>query len=54
MQKELWTLAFVLAMLKTWLDILHGDMDRNGTLKTQGQISIQINCDMPQSPIVGP
>lgn len=33
--QKLWALAFVSALLNTWLDFFHGGIDSNGTLRTQ-------------------
>lgn len=53
MRQKLWTLAFVLAFLKTQLDFCHHEENRDGTLETQGSISTQINLAIPQSSIHG-
>lgn len=33
MEQELWSVAFILAPLKTRLDFFHGETDRDGTLE---------------------
>ena len=43
--QNLWTLAFVLALMKMRLDFFHVGRDRNEPLGTQGQPS---NLTMPQ------
>ena len=43
MKQRLWTLSFVLTLLKTWLGLFHGGADGGGTLGTQGQISTRMN-----------
>ena len=35
MEQKLWTLAFVLALLKTRLGLVHGETDGDGTLRNQ-------------------
>ena len=51
MKQELWTVAFVLALLRTQLDFFHGGTGRDGTPETQGQPSSQINhFATPQPP----
>ena len=35
MEQNLWAGAFVLALLKTTLDLFHDEMDRDGTLGSQ-------------------
>ena len=54
MKRNLWTLAFVLTLLKTQLDFSHGRTKGDGTLEAQGQISIQINLPHHILPCVGP
>ena len=53
MKQKLWTLAFVLASLRTCSNFFHGGTEGDGTLETQGQISTQINhLATPRSPVV--
>ena len=50
-KRKLWTLLFVLALLKTGLDLLHGETDKE---ETQGQPSTLINhLATSQSPMRG-
>ena len=54
MRQKFWTLAFVLALLKTRLDFFPGRMEGDGTLVTQGRICTGINhLAAPQSPMHG-
>lgn len=54
MVQKLWTLAYVLALLRTWLDFFHDGTEGDGTLETQGQIPRQINhLATPQSLCMG-
>ena len=49
-------LAFALALLKRRLELFHGEMEGDGTLETQGAVSLstQINrLAKPQSPVHG-
>lgn len=43
MQQRPWAVVLILALLKTQLDFFHGEMERNGKLRTQGFKSMQIN-----------
>lgn len=56
MNQTLWTLAFVLALVKTKLDLFHGGTERDGELITRGHpsVSTQINLITPQPPMHGP
>ena len=53
MKHKLWTLTFVLALLKTGLDLFYGRMDRDGTLETQGQPSTRLTLATPRPPVRG-
>ena len=50
MARKPWTLAFVLALLKAWLDFFYGGTDGDGT---QGQTSTRLNLATPQSSMHG-
>ena len=53
MKHKLWTLAFVLVLLRTRLDFLYGGTQGNKTFETfrASSISTQINHATPQSPM---
>ena len=53
MKQQLWTLALVLALLKTRLNFFYGEMEVDGTLETQSQISTKINHATQQFPMHG-
>ena len=53
MKQKLWALAFVLALLKTQLNLFHSRVEGDGKLKTQGQISTELKLATSQSPMSG-
>ena len=42
MKQKLWALAFVLALLRSWI-FFHGGTNGDGRLETQGQLFTKIN-----------
>ena len=55
MKQKLWTMAFVLALTRTRLDLCHGGTEEDGTLETQwaASISTRINHAARQPPAHG-
>lgn len=53
MEWKLWTMALILALLKTKLDFSHGGMEGNATLETQGFNFTKIKITHPPVPVSG-
>ena len=56
MRQKFWTLAFVLALLKTRLDSFDGRMEGDGTRETQGWLLFPLEYIVPHHslPRMGP